>query len=795
MRFLFDPAGQRPGGLRLVGEIPDYKICHLEGRNGAGKSLALRLLELISGQQPYAVTPAAWASLRACLGNTTVTIEELGGSTLRVKLIPDKWPLTPEPVGEWLGEATIDGRGVAISEISASLRVIRIAGDETFERTVHHRLMAEGATVARAHQHFLAQHRDLEALLNVVAEETSVVQPALEVWTRLELLNSEITAGEQNIRGLHEELTVLTDAMLAQNRLAALSGQLPELERRLSEVEARRRELEARLNTLETRRDELLASLAGGSEFEEQIRSTERIRERRLGRFNKAASTLQQSAAALQVDPDPGAIERAIEDSNAELSLVVAKLTSAGHNDAVRELADSLTSDLESFPEAASEVIAILPPSTEFLRITAGDLQIAIGRRQVELSEIDDNPLLKQLDARRSSLLDRIERLSSLNALFSRYARAEELLKKGEADLTALVARARAAGALREEYDRTTSETADTAQALREALAEETRLRVQLDQLSVGESREGLLEQLDKAFAQLGITEAELPARHEAANRADEQHRARLRALKSEQLDLQRLSALHQTEIAQAAKTLASEFWLPHPLQVLLNAESIEERAQALRRLKTLADSIRDSLYRVRDRFDQLLAAADELAAEVGRRGRSSSQIALLPELATEMGSRLRNEFDQHEIRLALFDGGRLESVDLRTLEARWVTDSGELRIRPFEAFSSGEQVFAYTRARIGRVATVDARHRVIALDEFGAFLARDRLERLAQYLRNAVVGEIADQVIIVVPLAADYGTQIPMTTGELEERFRRRAAAIEARSYFVEDASARELV
>jgi len=159
------------------------------------------------------------------------------------------------------------------------------------------------------------------------------------------------------------------------------------------------------------------------------------------------------------------------------------------------------------------------------------------------------------------------------------------------------------------------------------------------------------------------------------------------------------------------------------------------------------------------------------------------------------MADRLREEFAQEEIQSALFDGGQLKTIDLGSLEARWVTSEGELRSRPFEAFSSGEQVFAYTRARIQAVSAIETKKKVVALDEFGAFLERDRLERLARFLRDTVGGEIADQVIIVVPLAANYRAQAEVTSGTLGERFSQRALEIEKRGYFAEDATERELV
>ncbi len=260
-------------------------------------------------------------------------------------------------------------------------------------------------------------------------------------------------------------------------------------------------------------------------------------------------------------------------------------------------------------------------------------------------------------------------------------------------------------------------------------------------------------------------------------------------------MQLKRSLALREGEVVGASHRLAAFPWLPASIRESLAKEPSGDLAgSSLMRLRTAVDSVRESLYAVRDRFDWLVEAGRVLSADVGARDRSRTDTPLLRELSAEMGDRLRAEFDQEEIRNALFDGGELTYIDLGRLEAKWRVD-GEERSRPFEAFSSGEQVFAYTRARIERAKEIEATHKIIALDEFGAFLARDRLERLARYLRDSVVGAIADQVLIVIPMAANYETQAAESRGPLQKRFQSRAEQIEQRGYFVDDATKRELV
>src|SRR5712692_7085533 len=95
MRFTFSAAPT--GGVRLIGEIPDFPLCRLEGRNGIGKTLAIHLLELAAGGQPYAGAASAWRSLREHLGPVDIVVSGLRSTQLelRIHLSSESWPADP----------------------------------------------------------------------------------------------------------------------------------------------------------------------------------------------------------------------------------------------------------------------------------------------------------------------------------------------------------------------------------------------------------------------------------------------------------------------------------------------------------------------------------------------------------------------------------------------------------------------------------------------------------------------------------------------------------------------------
>ena len=74
--MLFSIDAETRGGLRVIPTIPNIERCWLEGRNGIGKTVAVRLLELVAGKQPFRSDGDAWAALKENLGPTTVVISE-----------------------------------------------------------------------------------------------------------------------------------------------------------------------------------------------------------------------------------------------------------------------------------------------------------------------------------------------------------------------------------------------------------------------------------------------------------------------------------------------------------------------------------------------------------------------------------------------------------------------------------------------------------------------------------------------------------------------------------------------
>jgi hypothetical protein len=145
--------------------------------------------------------------------------------------------------------------------------------------------------------------------------------------------------------------------------------------------------------------------------------------------------------------------------------------------------------------------------------------------------------------------------------------------------------------------------------------------------------------------------------------------------------------------------------------------------------------------------------------------------------------------FAQPNVATALFSGASAVRVDLTRQAVSWRTISGDSGLRPFDAFSSGEQAFAYTRAQLEALGPLTARNRLIALDEFAAFVAHDRRDDLRRLLLERSERFGAEKTVIILPVTQDYASLANAAVGAMAERYTRRAEALKASDgYFAEE-------
>src|SRR5450756_1624758 len=106
------------GPLSILRELPEGHLAVLEGLNGIGKTLAIRILQICSGTIPYRKDSPAWRSLCEGLGPFRVIITDLNGANEIV----------------WAGDSR-DWLNVSEVQTSARFRSIEIDGRTTVSYT------------------------------------------------------------------------------------------------------------------------------------------------------------------------------------------------------------------------------------------------------------------------------------------------------------------------------------------------------------------------------------------------------------------------------------------------------------------------------------------------------------------------------------------------------------------------------------------------------------------------------------------------------------------------------------
>lgn len=192
---------------------------------------------------------------------------------------------------------------------------------------------------------------------------------------------------------------------------------------------------------------------------------------------------------------------------------------------------------------------------------------------------------------------------------------------------------------------------------------------------------------------------------------------------------------------------------------------AIEKSTRVVETVSMVTSELETSAARVRDQWSNtanyLYRFSSELSARLEDNPYDSrSMRASAGDILTKWAENTISDLlSTPELRTELFDESPVVSFNIKDLTVSW-TEGGtkRRRRRPLEAFSSGEQVFAYTKAKLERLSSLhDSTDNVVVfLDEFGAFVARDRFAQLVTYIQHDALGRIADQIVVTVPLSGD---------------------------------------
>ena len=406
----------------------------------------------------------------------------------------------------------------------------------------------------------------------------------------------------------------------------------------------------------------------------------------------------------------------------------------------MRELLDQITDRLTQGEEAGlADEVAVEEPETN-VSLTVARTRSGMSNRRRALEGHPPPPeaeaVQEQLDAQRR----RQAQVAALLARIDDIEKFERRVQKNEERVRKAVAALPAAGSgevrsLEEEKVQLNDEIVQLA-GRRASLVERLGGSPVSDPVVVRERLERSLESAGVPQELLGDALAEYGDALEVARDAERTTRESLDARRSE-------LARTESEVQRAWNMLANREdlgWLRDALALEPSQHtSYEAQARYIESLRDRLDAVLDRLGAARAQ----LAAVERALIGVGRHIRSQSPDAemYVAELKSWLGRRFSDWFSNERVRRELLPQAEGEIVvDLDAREVLW--EEGEiLRSRPLEAFSSGEQAFAYTRARLGLLDDEDnpPQNRLVVLDEFGAFIAHDRLQQLFDVLEDRI--------------------------------------------------------
>ena len=770
----------------------------LEGLNGIGKTLAVRLLEVCTGTMPYEQHSAAWRSLREGLGPVRVEVTGLEGAE-RIEWVTSStdWESTEgsAPSSDWFSAITIDGQPTNLENVRQLLTVHRLAGDEGITDTFAAITEAYAAAIRR----WMLKHTDenqgplaeLESLTATVLD--MLTDRTLAEWRDLranaDAANDAVAKLEAAGRESQRHRKDIDEALALSRRLAEIRQRAPGLELELAQIN---RQIEAARSEQEAAQREvaILAAEVGRTRpLERELRNARRTLERNGRKLAAASYRAAEQAAALDLEADSQAVEEYISElgeREAELRRERARLDATP---AMKDLLTDLAGDLSNAESRGlGDQIAVEDVGSGFQLNVSQTRAGMLGRRSY-LERQPPAPEAELVSEELASTVRDSQRALALSDTLQNVARFRRLVNNNEDRVdTALRAGAggQASEALRLASRRRRLSDQKLLDLATQRAAVAQRLGISGDSTSeeaVSRQLERLLEQLDLAEDQL---RNELASAEQSANQAQQdlataQNRADQLRQQVSRIELQVRRAMDLLYTDERLEWVRSSI---DPLRHVTVSAGVETLLPILDDARAVVSQIDDRLGKHRTQLAAVERALHGVARHI--RGQTVGTVEYVEELENWLANRFSEWFNDPKIRQELLpDSEGNIRVDLGGRQVTW-TEGQRERSRPLEAFSSGEQALAYTRARLARLdeEEVGAANRLIVLDEFGAFIAHDRLQRLFEYLRDRAAEREHDQVLVVLPLSRDYRELAQSAIGANAEMFKALADQVAARSY-----------
>ena len=778
--------------LRVIPLIPSNRVGLLEGPNGIGKSLAVQLLDLVTGGQPWD-NKLLWTSLRDALESIDAEISVSGlrsGHSLNAKLTPSEWPDMPPAAGdESIAEIEIDGETSSVAAAGDLLRVVRFSGTEDLREVARQEVSREALKFRLLERDVVPRFEKLQDQSGVVAEILRDANPAERqmVESRISEADSEAKKYEGELKNLTQERDEVGHALELSKALEG-SEEIPaDAEEELASLGTTIKEKESEVASTGKDLEAVLKSLAKGGDAESLLEKVENThRARRKTRDSRVESLVElQERLAIEGDLTAETIGNLEKTAKEDLRRLQADRRGLGAGTRMLTVIDEISPPLDAvIDEGLGDQVLLRLEGGD---LTATDLRAALRSRERDIAESKPSVRAAELDEGMASAERRIRELRDLRKAFEGVRRAEDNLEETEKDLVAARdALGKAKGDL-ERYDALTRRRDTATDEIRSAAEREVALRQSIG-LPRHRSRNDMERELDAVLRPRSLERSNLLFRFKELEQEVEELRRSLDECRKQLDSAKRERDQANSRVRFAMRQIHDD---PQLVSVLKAMEGLTRggstESEALEQLAVRARSVTDALGTGVTSLESIRVHLDEVSEERTPPGGSGSRDLLSSAIYSVLNSRLRSRLSAVPIRQALFDGQSLETVDLQDRTVTWGTNGGKTT-RPIESFSTGEQAFAFTQARVLALEELpEEKDRLLVLDEFGAFVAADRRGELAKFLNTTPVRSRATQVLVVLPLRVNYDEEIGETRGKLRQLYERRIDQLGKDGYIAE--------
>lgn len=784
--------------VAIVGEIVVGQTTLLEGYNGVGKSTLIRILQACLGHIPYAGNMRAWDSLRESLGSTEVQIDDLHNSDrIRWKFDTRGWVnRAGSPTDDWFDVIEINGVASSLDAVRSKIAIYRLSGDQDIVESFANSVEANRASVETAIAHLEDASEspwpDATDLLDELIELTGIASfDQLATDERLVAdARDEVSKAESELGDCDSRIAAIDSLISTQLELDELRDAEPRMRSRLAQISAELPPAETGRNSILKALQARASAAALGEGEKTAVANAERNYSRNMGHLSDAELELSELLATLGLAADASDLDAALDAEMSELAELTNARDAIDRVPAVTELVRKLRLDVAKAVAADLATERVLPVA--YTRDpSATSLHAALNVRQDELLT-ETHAQATELDVRIEEAAKKLAMLRSVPRAIATADRYRKLADKHQSRLTELASSEYLAAS--QEYEQLKKSLVDADNDLLRLQTEQARLVRQLSLLGGGSDFAILTARVEQLRSSLPLADGIEPFELRGDTLAQRDvlaARAQVALQSLEDAIRTRDSRLGAIESARAALATSDQFaWVraASPEFVPALDELPERSALKMSSLFQRAQTANDVAQQYRNDLISVSQALDTIAKRL--RGQEQTADAFVGELRNWFETQFSAYFDSPAVRSVMLPESASEvQVNLELGRVVW-REGTATQSRVFDAFSSGQQAFAYARAQLGIIDAEEnqSRTRLICLDEFGAFLSADRRIELVEYLHERSKQFENDHVLLVLPVRIDYQDAASSALGADRERFSAIDEQLRANGYFFEE-------